>query len=277
MLQFYSAALGWRWLPAGAIVGGTEDKGAHPEVGALVGPVPGFNIAYCSAVLVSPRVVVTAAHCAFGFRGNGHGVTFAEKQEAGAPAPHTGKLYQHPGFNRQANTPVNDVAVVVLDQPVPDSITPGQLPPAGLLDQLGLTPQSKFTTVGYGDTEFVNGPGGKTTTHVQARHYAVGSFRALTPGALHLSQNAATGDGGSCNGDSGGPNYIGAREPGDRRHRLDQHHGRHALQRHGRDPAARHPVGAELHQSPRGRSRVLLSDQHLGRRGLEPIVDRADL
>lgn len=47
-------------------------------------------------------------------------------------------------------------------------VTPTRLPAAELLGQMGLTQSSKFTSVGYGDTEFVNAPGGKVTTHVQA-------------------------------------------------------------------------------------------------------------
>ena len=74
---------------------------------------------------------------------------------------------------------------------------------AGTLNQ-----STQFTSVGYGDTAFVNGPGGPTTTHVQARHYAVGAFNSLTAAYLHLTQNS--GNGGTCDGDSGGPNFLGA-------------------------------------------------------------------
>src|SRR3989442_4828094 len=43
--------------PAGAIVGGSPDS-AHPYVGLLDNRSEG-----CSGTLISPRVVVTAAHC----------------------------------------------------------------------------------------------------------------------------------------------------------------------------------------------------------------------
>jgi secreted trypsin-like serine protease len=38
--------------------------------------------------------------------------------------------------------------------------------------------------------------------------YAFSTFNALNPAFLRLSQNASTGDGGTCFGDSGGPNFF---------------------------------------------------------------------
>jgi secreted trypsin-like serine protease len=40
--------------------------------------------------------------------------------------------------------------------------------------------------------------------------YAFSSFNALNPTYLRLSQNPATGNGGACFGDSGGPNFFNA-------------------------------------------------------------------
>ena len=45
---------------------------------------------------------------------------------------------------------------------------------------------------------------------VDLRWVAVSEFRALNGAWLRLSQNDATGDGGTCFGDSGGPNFLGA-------------------------------------------------------------------
>ena len=42
------------------------------------------------------------------------------------------------------------------------------------------------------------------------RMVATGTFNALGPAWLHISQNPATGNGGTCYGDSGGPNFLGA-------------------------------------------------------------------
>lgn len=41
------------------------------------------------------------------------------------------------------------------------------------------------------------------------REYAVSSLDAINPAWLRLSQNPATGESGTCYGDSGGPNFLG--------------------------------------------------------------------
>jgi hypothetical protein len=38
--------------------------------------------------------------------------------------------------------------------------------------------------------------------------FAISGFNALNNTFLRLSQNPATGDGGACFGDSGGPNFL---------------------------------------------------------------------
>lgn len=76
---------------------------------------------------------------------------------------------------------------------------------AGTLNQ-----QTLFTSVGYGFLGFSTGGSAPSPVRDQARNYAVGSYNALDPDQLHLSQNTALGDGGTCNGDSGGPNFIGS-------------------------------------------------------------------
>ncbi len=46
--------------------------------------------------------------------------------------------------------------------------------------------------------------------YLGTREYATSTFNAVGPSYLHLSQNPATGNGGTCYGDSGGPNFLGA-------------------------------------------------------------------
>ena len=206
------------WMqPAAAITNGEPDGTRHPAVGALVGFVPqaGTTIAYCSGTLISPTVFLTAAHCGF-LPGDTVQVTFDPTWDPATSTVYSGTFYGHPDFKPGSNAQGNrayDIAVVVFPEPVP-GITPARLPTAGLLDEMKATgtlnQSSLFTSVGYGDTEFVNGPGGQTTTHPQARNVAVGSFNSLSAAYLHLSQHTNKGEGGTCAGDSGGPNFLGA-------------------------------------------------------------------
>jgi len=197
-----------------AITNGQTDAGRHPEVGALVGffAPAGTSIAYCSGTLISPTVFLTAAHCGF-LATPSVQVTFDEVYTPSSTT-YTGTFYADPDYKpgdnaQSANNP--DIAVVVFNKPI-RGVTPAQLPAAGLLDQMQaagtLNQQTPFTSVGYGDSAFTNGPGGQTTTHLQARNFAVGLFNSLTTAYLHLTQNS--GNGGTCNGDSGGPNFLGA-------------------------------------------------------------------
>ncbi|HEX2180778.1 MAG TPA: trypsin-like serine protease [Rubrobacteraceae bacterium] len=87
---------------------------------------------------------------------------------------------------------------------------PAQLPTLGRLDDLAK--DRKFTAVGYGGQEAVNQPGGQVIGYLDTREYAVSTLNAVGPGCLRLSQNQATGNGGTCYGDSGGPNFLGAGE-----------------------------------------------------------------
>jgi len=201
--------------PARAITGGVPDGGRHPAVGALVGffPPAGRSIAYCSGTLISPTVFLTAAHCGF-LATPLVGVTF-EEQYTDASTTYTGTFYAHPGYTpgSSASGPNQpDIAVVVFGAPIP-GITPARLPSAGLLDQMKAAQtlsSTRFTAVGYGDTQFTNGPGGRTNTHTQARYYSESTFDALSSAYLHLSQQLKKGEGGTCNGDSGGPDFLGA-------------------------------------------------------------------
>ena len=73
-----------------------------------------------------------------------------------------------------------------------------------------MSKDQQFTAVGYGGQEAVNQPGGPVIGYLDTREYAVSTFNAVGPSYLRLSQNPATGNGGACYGDSGGPNFLGA-------------------------------------------------------------------
>src|SRR5439155_11308109 len=105
----------------------------------------------------------------------------------------------------------HDVAVIVLDKPDND-LPLVQLPSAGLLDTLKAQHRLKdqtFTAVGYGTRRESQqgGPQGILSNH--KRRYVEQSFENLQNQWLKLDMNPATGSGGTCYGDSGGPHFLG--------------------------------------------------------------------
>jgi V8-like Glu-specific endopeptidase len=197
-------------VPAQAITYGSPDGGAHPQVGALIADqaFSDGTWAYCSGTLISPTVFVTAAHCGDPGQTTAR-VSFSGQYRAGDQL-FTGRYVPDPRYGHDQSDP-HDIAVVVFDRPV-RGVTPATLPTAGLLDQLqaaGDLASATFTSVGYGSLAPVNGPGGKTYTYTDTRNVASGSFNSLTAAWLRLSQNPAKDDGGTCYGDSGGPNFLG--------------------------------------------------------------------
>jgi hypothetical protein len=190
-------------LPAAAITYGQPDGKKHPEVGALVGHFSSGTFPYCSGTLISPTVFLTAAHCDLGSARVF--VTF-DAHADGDSKLFAGTYYADPLYNQKQSDP-HDIAVVVFDSPI-KSIAPARLPGADALSLFRVN--DPFTAVGYGGQEAVNQPGGPVNAYLDTREWAVSSLSAINPAWLRLSQNAATGDGGTCYGDSGGPNFIGA-------------------------------------------------------------------
>jgi hypothetical protein len=198
---------------AGAVTYGTVDGSLHPYVGGLVEQDPEsiwFGTPYCSGSLISPTVFVTAAHCGGYDRAQ---VSFDSTIEPGSQVV-WGTWYQHPGYYGGSDNPL-DVAVVVLDKPVKG--TTARVAPLGLLDEMKaagtLNQGTAFTSVGYGaqETKPPHGWGlpGSPLTYLDTREWAVGYFNALGKGYLTISQNIASGSGGTCYGDSGGPQFLG--------------------------------------------------------------------
>ena len=121
-------------------------------------------------------------------------------------------MVSNPGYTA-AQSDSGDLAVLLVDPRQTRGITPAVLPAAGLLDALAAKNGLKktvYTAVGYGLQNRVTGGG---TPFFQDRNpvprmYAFSSFDSLNGGYLRLSMNPATGDGGTCFGDSGGPNFL---------------------------------------------------------------------
>jgi V8-like Glu-specific endopeptidase len=189
--------------PAFAITYGQADGNLHPEVGALVGTFDGSTYPYCSGTLISPTVFLTAAHCDIGT--STVYVTFDSAYSSRSKL-YSGTFYADPLYNQRQSDP-HDIAVVVFPKPI-RGITPAQLPTLNQFDKL--SPTQQFTSVGYGGQEPVNQPGGPVIGYLDTREYSTGTLNAVGPSYLRISQNPATGNGGTCYGDSGGPNFLGA-------------------------------------------------------------------
>jgi secreted trypsin-like serine protease len=189
---------------ASAITNGTADGQRHPNVGGLVAATqyPDGTWLYCSGTLISPTVFLTAAHCAED--GERVGVTFDTAYQAGDKV-YYGTFEADPLYNQSQSDP-HDIAVVVFDKPI-RGITPAKLPTADSLSNLSGTQQ--FTSVGYGAYEVTKGPGGRQFLYNDVRMVATGTLNSTNPSWLRISMNPSTGDGGTCYGDSGGPNFLG--------------------------------------------------------------------
>jgi|SRR5512132_1490076 secreted trypsin-like serine protease len=200
---------------ANAITYGQPDGNRHPNVGAMIRLRPSDNQLriVCSGSLISPTVFLTASHCTSFVESTGQTdiwVTFDSKFTSSSTLRH-GTMHTNPLYNQSQSDP-EDIAVITLDQPV-TTITPVQLPRAGLLDAMkadGTLKDQLFTSVGYGIQEPKPGPGGIAHEFPMERWYTVGQFLALNKVWLRIAQTQATGDGGTCSGDSGGSQFLGA-------------------------------------------------------------------
>jgi hypothetical protein len=118
----------------------------------------------------------------------------------------------NPLFN-QAQSDSQDIAVLLVNPRQTRGIAPAVLPAAGLFDRLSAQNGLKdtvYTAVGYGLQNRVTGGGQPffQDRNPVPRMFAFSSFDSLNGGYIRLSQNPSTGDGGTCFGDSGGPNFL---------------------------------------------------------------------
>jgi hypothetical protein len=201
----------------GAVKYGELDGEGHPYVGLMVAQDEDGNPLWrCSGTLLSSTLFLTAGHCTEAPAAHVE-IWFDADVESGIPAngyPYTGDVggtpYTHPDYDPNAFFTA-DLGVVVLDEPYVLSEY-GALPEQDVLDQMA-TQRGKqdvtFTAVGYG-LQFIN------PVFVEAERVRMVAYPRLiqinVPGftgdfSILLSNNHSTG--GTCFGDSGGPNFIG--------------------------------------------------------------------
>jgi secreted trypsin-like serine protease len=174
--------------------------------------------------LIAPDVFLTASHCTVYFEQNlapagytafvsfDNPIPFGDLTSKSTKLVAVTQVVSNPGYN-QAQSDSGDIAVLLVDSRQTRGITPAVLPAAGLLDQLaaqnGLK-NSVFTAAGYGVQNRVTGGGTPFFQDLNPvpRMYSFSSFDSLNGGYIRLSQNPSTGNGGTCFGDSGGPNFL---------------------------------------------------------------------
>jgi len=214
---------------ASAITWGELDNSFNPNVGAIVivhdnNPDTSEPRLICSGTLIGERLFLSAGHCTDPVENviadgryvlSDFRITF--KDDAYDP---TGwleieALATHPGFRNPPDSagagPMIDVGVLVLKRSV-TNIQPAVIASAGFLNELNATGQLRdkgagapFTSVGYGTT--LEWPEPVIIAPDGLRRRADSSYRSLLGNWLFMSQNLATGDGGTGYGDSGGPTF----------------------------------------------------------------------
>ena len=206
---------------ASAITDGELDRDGHPFVGlALFYDENDEYMWRCSGTLLSETVFLTAGHCTYSTT-TARVLFDADLMELEYPYPdcgpytcYEGDTYAHPEYDDNLFY-VRDAGVVVLTEPVEGITEFGTLPEIDSLDALmpSRGVKATFTAVGYGlQASFPDGADWKTVAD-RIRMVAYPKLLQLNaPGmtgdfSMLLSNNHATG--GTCYGDSGGPNFLG--------------------------------------------------------------------
>lgn len=223
-------------LPAAAITDGELDGNGHPYVGLMVAQTAeGAPLWRCSGTLLSATVYLTVGHCTEApaahieiFFSAGPVTTDPHYTSIAAGGTGCGNVAVtgYPCHGDVGGTPnthpdfydgpfyLHDAGVVVLDEahPAPGGVY-GVLPAEDALDSLKPRRSTTFTAVGYGlQKSFPDAAGWKDEaqrTRMLARPHLIQINRGIVGDfSLLLSNNANTG--GTCFGDSGGPNFLGS-------------------------------------------------------------------
>jgi Trypsin len=219
--------LGGAALRLSAITFGFVDTtNAFANVGAFIvrSPTTGQIFPICSGTLIAPDAFLTASHCTAFFeqdlalRGFAAFVSFDSPIGFGDQTSRKTRLIPvltvvtNPAFS-QAQDDSGDIGLLIVDAKATRGIAVATLPAAGLLDEIlasGAFAAAPVTNVGYGLQNRVVGGGVPFFQDANPipRMFSFSTFSALNGGYIRYSQNPATGNGGACFGDSGGPQFF---------------------------------------------------------------------
>ncbi len=198
------------------ITNGVPTGTAYPNVGAVLFDFDGNRAiagdeAFCSGSLIGRTVFLTAAHClAWLPPGAQLYVSFDPALLPGPPNVIRAKGFHIDPAYGQDPADLHDLAVIILPRGSARRLPPLRLPPEGLLDELaaqGALRDQLFVNVGYGVSATLRGM--PAFDFDGARKVSKSLFMALQPNWLGLLMNeAATGEGGDCFGDSGSPKFF---------------------------------------------------------------------
>jgi hypothetical protein len=205
--------------------GFVDSNNTFRNTGAFIvkSPSTGQIFPICSGTMITANVFLTASHCTAFFEQDlapegytayvslDQSIPFGSLTSNKTTLLAVAHVVTNPNYN-QSQSDSADIAVLILQRDV-RGVTPATLPACGLLNQLvsqnGLK-NAVFTAVGYGVQNRVVGGGVPYFQDLNPipRMFSFSSFNSLNGGYLRLSQNPSTGNGGTCFGDSGGPNFL---------------------------------------------------------------------
>lgn len=203
--------------PAGAVTDGELDGNGHPYVGLMVAQAAdGTPLWRCSGTLISAKLFLTAGHCTEAPAAHaeiwfGSDITDAAANDYPFKGDVGGTTYTHPDYDPNAFF-IRDLGLVVLDKAMKMK-TYGKLPSLNQLDALKPSSSTTFTAVGYGLQKSFPDAAGWKDQAFRIRMVAEPHLLQINTGftgdfSILLSNNSNTG--GTCFGDSGGPNFVGS-------------------------------------------------------------------
>jgi hypothetical protein len=222
---------------AWGITYGEPDVDGHPFVAAVVGINSSQDAVRgrCSGTLIQLEegrsAILTAGHCAdfwFAVGNDAVGITFEPviggdpnnaMQNSLNPSNYLvgGTVVLHPDYGPRGSwNPKNDLAIVVFDEKVIEGVSAASIVEPNYLSDLKKKELKMIDVknVGYGIIERLHFPGSNAGGVMPAQGYGVrrvsfpSSVISIDPTRVHMSQNPAREDEGTCNGDSGSANYL---------------------------------------------------------------------